>query len=106
MMRSYGVGCGEVQTGGEQLRRYLLTSLIPPLILLSRNPLRYAPYRYARNLYWAVGYLEGRFWGRKPPVGWRRIDGNWLSPEAIATREKGGYRPQSLLNETVAEKNI
>ena len=106
MMRSYGMGCGEVQTGSEQLRRYLLTSLFPPLILASRNPLRYAPYRYGRNLYWAIGYLEGRFFGRRPPADWRRMDGNWVSPQAIATRLKGGYRPQSLLNETVAEKNI
>ena len=105
-MRSYGLGCGEVQIGGEQLRRYLLTSLFPPLILLSRNPLRYAPYRYLRNLVWAIGYLEGRFFGRRPPPGWRRLKGTWVSPEAIATRAKNEYRARSLLNETVAEKNI
>jgi glycosyltransferase involved in cell wall biosynthesis len=106
MMRSYGLGCGEVQMGGGQLRRYLLSAIVPPLILLSRNPIRYAPYRYARNFIWALGYLEGRFLGHKPPAGWQRIGGTWISPQAIATREKGEYSPQSLLNETVAEENI
>jgi glycosyltransferase involved in cell wall biosynthesis len=88
MMRTYGFGSGESRGTWGTYGRWLLTTLVPPLILLSPHPLSDAPLRYLRNAFSAWGWLKGKFFGHKPPPGWRRINDVWLSPQALATIEK------------------
>jgi hypothetical protein len=93
MMRSYGFGCGEAQMGFEQFWRWLV-SLIPPLILFTKRQLRDLPFQYLMRAAWVRGFIEGRLFGHKPPPGWQRINGVWISPQAIATvaaRQKPQY---------------
>ena len=88
MMRSYGYGCGELRIGAYQYSCWLATTLIPPLILFSRNPAADIPLRYLRNASSAFGWIAGRFAGRKPPKNWKRIKGVWISPEAADVQRK------------------
>ncbi len=63
------------------LRRLLLT-FFPPLLLLSKHRFRHLKFRWRKNASSALGWLAGRWRGRKPPAGWKRVDGILLSPEA------------------------
>jgi GT2 family glycosyltransferase len=81
MMYSYGYGSGEMSQNTRHYVRCLLTTFIPPLILFSRWPLRDALFRYLRNAATALGWLEGKLRGHRPPAGWERVNGLWLSPE-------------------------
>jgi len=85
MLWNYGYGSAEMGQGTSGHLKYLMTTLCPPLILLSRNPISYAPLRYLRNAASALGWVEGKLRGRKPPKDWKRIDGVWMSPEALST---------------------
>jgi glycosyltransferase involved in cell wall biosynthesis len=87
MMRSYGYGSAETGQAPRLYRRWLLTTLLPPLILLSPHPIADAPLRYLRNAASSWGWLQGKMNGRKPPAGWRWVDGVWLSPQTLATIE-------------------
>jgi glycosyltransferase involved in cell wall biosynthesis len=89
MMRSYGYGSGEMDQAPRIYRRYILTTLIPPLILFSPHPIADAPLRYLRNAASAWGWIKGKLVGHKPPKDWRFVDGVWLSPQTLATRELG-----------------
>jgi hypothetical protein len=64
-----------------------MTTLFPPLILFSRKPLSSASLRYLRNAASALGWVEGNLRGRKPPMDWKQVDGVWMSPETLSTRE-------------------
>lgn len=85
MMRSYGYGSAEMGQAPRLYRRWLLTTLAPPLILFSPHPVSDAPLRYLRNAASAWGWVKGKIMGRRPPEDWRRIDGVWLSPQTLAT---------------------
>jgi glycosyltransferase involved in cell wall biosynthesis len=82
MMYRYGYGSAEAGLAKELYLRWLLSVAVPPLILFSPRPLRDAPFRYARNAAAALGWLAGLAWGRKPPAGWKIINGVPVSPEA------------------------
>lgn len=86
MMYSYGFGSAEARQGGRIYWRYLLTTLLPPLILFSPHPLADAPIRYARNAAAALGWVAGKIRGKKPPADWKYSGGVWLSPEAQTCR--------------------
>ena len=90
MMWSYGYGSGEMRQDTRQYLRRLATTLIPPLILFSRNPVSDIPLRYLRNASTALGWINGKIWGHKPPTDWKQINGVWLSPQTIATMDGQG----------------
>lgn len=85
MMWSYGYGSAEMGQTPHLYWRWLLTTFFPLLILFSPNPISYAALRYQRNAASALGWVEGNWRGRKPPEGWEKIDGVWISPETLAT---------------------
>ncbi len=86
MMYRYGYGSAEAGLGARQFQSWLVTALCPPLILLSRRPLRDVPFRYLRNLAGAAGWVAGRICGHRPPGGWKKVGGQLLSPETISHR--------------------
>ena len=90
MMWSYGYGSGEMGQDPRLYWQWLLTTLVPPLILFSRNPVSDIPLRYLRNASAALGWIKGNLMGRKPPKDWKRINGVWLSPQTIATMDGDG----------------
>jgi glycosyltransferase involved in cell wall biosynthesis len=81
MMYSYGYGSAEAGLAARHYRRWLLSTLVPPLILFSPHPLKDAGFRYGRNAATAFGWLVGKIRGRRPPAGWKYINGIWISPE-------------------------
>lgn len=87
MMWSYGYGSGEMGQTTHLYWQWWLTTLVPFLILFSRNPVSDIPLRYLRNASTALGWINGRIWGHKPPKDWKRIKGVWLSPQTIATMD-------------------
>jgi cellulose synthase/poly-beta-1,6-N-acetylglucosamine synthase-like glycosyltransferase len=87
MMWSYGYGSGEMGQDPRLYWQWLLTTLVPPLILFSRNPVSDIPLRYLRNASTALGWINGKIWGHKPPTDWKQINGVWLSPQTIATMD-------------------
>jgi hypothetical protein len=93
LMRNYGYGCGEVRLGGQKYMRWLATTLFPPLMLFSQSRFADLPFRYVSNAAGAYGYLAGALFGHRPPRGWRRIEGRWVSPQAIAAAQNGRYAP-------------
>lgn len=90
MMQSYGYGSAEMGQAPHLYLRWLATTLMPPLILFSPHPVSDAPLRYLRNAASAWGWVKGKIMGRKPPGDWRRVDGVWLSPQALATIKDRG----------------
>ena len=97
MLRSYGYGSAETGQAPHLYRNWLLTTLVPPLILFSRHPLGDAPLRYLRNAASALGWVEGLIKGHRPPAGWKWIDGNWASPETQATLAAKSSRPEQAV---------
>ena len=91
MVRRYGYGLGEMQVFPKNYWAWMLTTLVPPLILFSKNPLRDAWLRWLRNANSVWGWFTGRIFGHKPPPGWEFVDGYWFGPGAMAVmraREK------------------
>jgi cellulose synthase/poly-beta-1,6-N-acetylglucosamine synthase-like glycosyltransferase len=88
MMRSYGYGAGELGQGAFRYFCWLVTTLMPPLILFSRNPISDIPLRYVRNAASAFGWIAGRVAGHRAPDNWKRIGGVWISPEADAVKSR------------------
>jgi len=80
----YGYGAAEARLFSEHYFRWMLTTVCPPLIFLSKKPLRDIPFRFLRNASRVLGWLSGKFGGNKPPSDWKRIDGVLLSPETQA----------------------
>lgn len=81
MIYGYGYGAAEAGLATSLYWRWLLSSLIPPLILCSRHPVRDIPLRYLRNLAAAAGWVSGLMFGHKAPAGWKKEDAYYLSPE-------------------------
>jgi glycosyltransferase involved in cell wall biosynthesis len=88
MLRNYGYGSAEARLYAPYFRRRLLIALCPPLVLFSRWRWRHAVFRYRKNFASASGWVAGRLRGRRAPENWRRLDGIWFSPEALAARKK------------------
>jgi cellulose synthase/poly-beta-1,6-N-acetylglucosamine synthase-like glycosyltransferase len=87
MMWSYGYGSAEMGQPSHNYWRRLMTTLFPPLILFSRNPLSSVALRYLRNAASALGWVEGKLRGRKPPKDWKQVGGIWMSPETLDARK-------------------
>jgi cellulose synthase/poly-beta-1,6-N-acetylglucosamine synthase-like glycosyltransferase len=94
MMWSYGYGSGECGQSPRSYLRWLLTTVFPPLILLSPHPIAYAPLRYLRNAASVGGWLKGKMIGRKPPADWKFVKGEWLSPQTLATINQASTLPK------------
>lgn len=75
-------GGAEAQLYWPYFRQRILISLFPPLLLLSRHRFRHFRFRYLKNFASARGWLAGKLFGKRPPTGWRSIDGVLFSPEA------------------------
>lgn len=88
MVYHYGYGWAEAQLEPRQHLSWLATVLCPPLIFLSRNPIRDAPFRFRRNLAGVAGWFMGAVFGHRPPPGWAKRDGVLLSPETLRFLEK------------------
>lgn len=82
MLFMYGFGAGEARLYTPYFLRRLLTTIFPPLILLSKHPLSLAAFRYQRNAASSLGWIKGLVWGKKVPCTWKRVDGVYLSPES------------------------
>ncbi len=82
MLFSYGYGAAEAQLYDRCFWQNLAVTFFPPLLLLSRHRFRHLKFRYLKNYSAARGWLFGKLKGRRPPHGWKRLDGIWLSPEA------------------------
>ena len=91
MMRSYGFGCGEARVAYKKHFRWLVSVLVPPVLLFSKSEFRDLPFRYLCNFASVRGWLAGYLFGRKPPAGWERVNGMWISPQAIAAAKKARY---------------
>ena len=91
MIKNYGFGAAEAGQGAIKHLRWLASALFPPIMLFSKSSWRDLPFRYVCNLYGGIGWLSGMLFGRKPPKDWQRINGAWISPQAIATAQKKTY---------------
>ncbi len=83
MLYSYGYGSAEARLF---LKSYLVHSAVtffPPILVLSKRRLSCLRFRYLRNAACVRGWLAGKLWGHSAPPGWRRVDGIYLSPEAL-----------------------
>lgn len=77
-----GFGAAEAQLYAPYFLRRLLIVICPLLLLLSHHRFRYLGFRYRKNFSSASGWLAGILKGRRPPPGWRKVQGVLLSPEA------------------------
>jgi GT2 family glycosyltransferase len=75
-------GAAEARLYRAYFLKRLMVTLLPPLLLLSRHRFKYFMHRYRSNAASSLGWLAGKFKGRRPPRGWKRINGILLSPEA------------------------
>ena len=75
-------GSGEARLDLPYFFRRGLVTFFPPLLLLSRHRFRHLKFRYRKNAASTCGWLAGYFHGKKPPAGWKRVNGILLSPEA------------------------
>jgi len=76
-------GAAEARFAGSYFMKRGLITFFPLLLLLSQHRFRYLPFRFRKNAYSTFGWLAGRFFGHRPPTGWKYIDGIYLSPEAL-----------------------
>ena len=83
MIHQYGFGWAEARFDASQHWRWMVTVLLPPLILFSRNPLRDALFRYRRNWAGSSGWIMGALFGHRPPPGWVKRNGVLLSPQTV-----------------------
>lgn len=85
-----GFGAAEAQLYTPYFLRRLLISVFPLLLLLSQHRFRYLEFRYRKNFSSALGWLMGMWKGRRPPSGWKKVQGILLSPEAqLSFRQRG-----------------
>jgi cellulose synthase/poly-beta-1,6-N-acetylglucosamine synthase-like glycosyltransferase len=82
MVRRYGYGLAEMRMFPKNYWGWLLTTLCPPLIFLSKNPVRDFWLRWLRNANGIWGWVTGRLFGHKPPADWKFINGCWYPPVA------------------------
>lgn len=75
-------GAAEARLFAPYFFKRLVITIFPPLLLLSRHRFKYLRFRYRKNASSAIGWVAGLLKGRRPPPGWKRIDGVLLSPEA------------------------
>ena len=92
MMRRYGYGLGEMRIFPKNYWGWVFTTLFPPLILCSKNPLGDAWLRWVRNANAVWGWFVGRLGGHRPPPAWKFINGCWFPPQAAAFL--GGQKSQ------------
>jgi glycosyltransferase involved in cell wall biosynthesis len=82
MLYWYGFGAGEARLAAPYFLRRTAVMLCPLILLGSRHRFSFLKYRYRKNAASASGWLAGWIKGNRPPAGWERIDGIYLSPES------------------------
>ncbi|HWB58827.1 MAG TPA: glycosyltransferase [Chthoniobacteraceae bacterium] len=82
MLHRYGFGSAEARLHAEYFLQRLAITVFPFLLLFSRWRFSHLAFRYRKNFSSAAGWLAGMVTGHRPPPGWKRIDGIFLSPEA------------------------
>ena len=85
MLSSYGFGAAEARLYGGCFLRRARNVFIPVGMLLSKHGARHLWFRYRADLASVWGWLKGFLCGNRPPKGWKRVNGVFLSPEAQAT---------------------
>jgi hypothetical protein len=91
MLYSYGYGSAEARLYPKSYVVHFAVTLFPPLLLFSRRGFTSLRFRYLRNAACARGWLAGKLRGHSAPPGWRRVDGIYMSPEAL--RNLGSSSP-------------
>lgn len=84
----YGYGSAEARLYWKSYLIHFAVTLFPPLLLFSKRRTADLRFRYLRNAACARGWLAGKLRGHKAPAGWRRVDGIYLSPEALRNLPK------------------
>ena len=88
MLYSYGYGSAESHEARNQYLRCIASTVFPPLILLSRHPLRDVGFRYIRNALRAFGWVHGKLKGKRFPPDWRNTPIGLLSPNTMLSMNK------------------
>lgn len=88
MLYSYGYGSAEARLFPKSYLVHLAVTLFPPLLLFSKRRTANLRFRYLRNAACVRGWLAGKIRGHKAPSGWKRIDGIYLSPQALRCLHK------------------
>ena len=83
MLYSYGYGSGESRLYARSYWVHFAVTVFPLLLLFSKRRLANLRFRYLRNALCIGGWFAGRLRGHTAPPGWRRVDGVYLSPEAL-----------------------
>lgn len=83
MLYSYGYGSAEARLFLKSYLVHAAVTFFPPLLLFSRRRTANLRFRYLRNAACVRGWLAGKLWGHTAPPGWRRVDGIYLSPQAL-----------------------
>jgi len=82
MLYSYGFGAAEARLYTADFLRRLRIVVFPPYLLVSRRLFSHFWFRYRQNVTSCAGWIAGLRRGRRPPPGWKRVEGVLLSPEA------------------------
>jgi glycosyltransferase involved in cell wall biosynthesis len=83
MLYSYGYGSAEARLFPKSYVIHFAVTLFPLLLLFSKRGTDHLRFRYLRNSACARGWLAGKLRGHSAPAGWRRVDGTYMSPEAL-----------------------
>jgi len=83
MLYSYGYGSAEARLFPFSYVVHASITLFPFLLLFSQRRLNHLRFRYLRNAACVRGWLAGKLRGHSAPAGWRRVNGIFLSPEAL-----------------------
>jgi len=89
MLYHYGYGSAEAGLFSKNYRVHFAVALFPPLLLFSKRGLAHFRLRYLRNAASARGWLAGMLRRHPAPADWRRVDGIYLSPEALRRLASG-----------------
>jgi glycosyltransferase involved in cell wall biosynthesis len=97
MRKSYGVGAAEARFGTKIHLRWLVSTIFPPVMLLSQAPFADLPFRYMGNAAASFGWIKGLLFGRRPPKDWQWTHGILASPQAFATVQKKSRQSQTVI---------
>jgi len=88
MLYSYGYGSAEARLFPKSYLVHFSITLLPLLLLFSKRRLAHLRFRYLRHAACVCGWLAGKLRGHSAPAGWRRVNGIYLSPEALGNLPK------------------
>jgi len=78
----YGFGAAEARLDAPYFLRRTAIMFFPLALLGSKHRFSFLKFRYHKNAASALGWLAGWFKGKRPPSGWKRMNGIYMSPES------------------------